>query len=469
MLFFNELEKFGQAAALISGKDSIVSYKELVQRADQMAKKIGERNLIFLMCRNSEESVIGYVGCLRNGIVPIMLSENIDSEFLKILMDKYHPSHMWTPEDYISAKGTVVYQDKGYKLYRTDMEQDYVMNKELALLLPTSGSTGSPKFVRQSAKNIQSNTEAIAAYLEITANDRAITTLPMNYTYGLSIIHTHLYRGAAIILTEETLFHKSFWEILKESKATTFGGVPYTYEILKKLHFRQMELPCLRYITQAGGKLDENLIEEFNEICMEKGIRFIVMYGQTEATARMSYLPWEKAKEKAGSIGVAIPGGQFSLIDEDRNEVTEAGKIGELVYRGDNVTLGYAESRMDLRKGDENNGILYTGDMAQRDTDGFYYIVGRKKRFLKIFGNRVNLDEVENLLNRGGIENACSGQDDCLKIYITDLSQEKQVFDYLVHRMGISKGGFEVRVISDIPRSESGKILYLELEKNENE
>ena len=181
-----------------------------------------------------------------------------------------------------------------------------------------------------------------------------------------------------------------------------------------------MELPSLRYLTQAGGRLGRELAEEFNAICEEKGIRLIVMYGQTEATARMSYLPWEDAGRKAGSIGIPIPGGKFELVDANGQLIDGADVVGELVYCGSNVTPGYAKSRMDLAKPDENKGVLYTGDMAKRDEDGFYYVVGRKKRFLKIFGNRVNLDEVENLLKKEGIENACTGQDDRMVVFLTD-------------------------------------------------
>jgi len=463
MFFFKGLEKYGDAIALIADTEEQVSYQQLVNRADTLAEQIGRRCLVFIACKNAVESVAGYVACMRHDIVPVLVSADIDTTLLNNLISSYHPAYIWGPVENENFIGEIVYADRSYGLRKTGLEEDYQLGEDLSLLLTTSGSTGSPKLVRQTWKNIQSNTDSIIEYLGIVASDRAITTLPMNYTFGLSIINTHLCSGARIILTDATLLEKSFWNLFKSQGATTFGGVPYTYDILKKLRFGRMDLPSLRYITQAGGKLVKEMAEEFNAICEEKGIQLIVMYGQTEATARMSYLPWKDAKRKAGSIGIAIPGGRFALIDVDGNEITEPDIVGEMVYFGENVTLGYAENRFELNKPDENNGELHTGDMAKWDADGFLYVVGRMKRFLKLFGNRVNLDEVENLLKKEGIENVCSGRDDHLVIFITNPAQEKETVDYIVNHTGISRGGFEVKHIEEIPRSESGKILYSSL------
>lgn len=464
MFFFKGLEKYGENTALVTEHECQISYRELVMRADSMAAKIGRRCLAFLVCRNVAEAVVGYVGCMRNDIVPVLISTDIDKKLFKNLTDSYHPAYIWCPEKWENSRAEAIFQDGEYCLKKTGLEEDYELGEELALLLTTSGSTGSPKLVRQTWKNIQSNTDSIIEYLGILPSDRAITTLPMNYTYGLSIINTHLCSGARMILTEATMMEKAFWTLFKSQEATTFGGVPYTYEILKKLRFGRMQLPSLRYITQAGGKLVKEMAEEFNTICKEKGIQLIVMYGQTEATARMSYLPWEEAERKAGSIGIAIPGGRFSLIDVNGNEIQNADEVGEMVYFGENVTPGYAESRKDLSKPDENHGKLHTGDMAKRDQDGFLYVVGRMKRFLKLFGSRVNLDEVENLLKNEGIENVCAGRDDHMVVFITNPGQKKETEDFLTNHTGISFGGFAVKHIEQIPRSDSGKVLYSALE-----
>jgi len=218
-------------------------------------------------------------------------------------------------------------------------------------------------------------------------------------------------------------------------------------------------------MTQAGGKISPELHKKFAEFAKRTGRRFVVMYGQTEATARMSYLPHEKSLEKCGSMGIAIPGGQFSLIDVDGAEITENEVTGELVYKGDNVMLGYAESGADLIKGDENGGVLVTGDMAKRDNDGYYYIVGRKKRFLKIYGNRVNLDEAELLVKTEfGIECACSGVDDKMTVYLTDEAVVQGVRKFIAEKTGLHLSAFEVKLIGAIPKNDAGKTQYSALE-----
>lgn len=466
MAFWDTLEQYGTRTALISQDGNTVSYQEMLRQADEIGQAVGKRCLVFSMCRNCICSVTGYIGFLRRHVVPVMIAEHIAPDLLANLLETYHPSYFYLPSEHTALVpcGTEVWSSDGYTLLQLDYEQDYELADELALLLTTSGSTGSPKLVRQSVRNIDVNTRSIVEYLGITENDRAITTLPMSYTYGLSILQTHLAQGAAIILTEATLMDKCFWTLFREQEATTFGGVPYIYEMLKKLRFARMDLPSLRYMTQAGGKLAKELAEEFSEICVQKGIRLIVMYGQTEATARMAYLPWEYAQSKAGSMGIAIPGGAFRLIDVDGNVIEEPEVAGELVYTGENVTLGYAQDRFDLNKPDENHGVLHTGDMAKRDADGFYYIVGRKKRFLKLFGSRVNLDEVECLLRQEGFECACTGTDDHMDIYVTDAIQIDRVKTYIKEHTSINYNGFQVHAIDAIPRNSAGKILYSALE-----
>lgn len=464
--FYNNIDKYQERVALVKDTGEQITYNQLVADADNLFQDIPSRTLIFLVCKNSQESVTGYVGCQRKGIVPVMINDGITGELFVQLGECYQPQYIYAPISFISEIQTeanqfeIVKSFGEYNLYRTQYREDVAIYEELALLLTTSGSTGSPKLVRQSYKNINANTESIAQYLNIGEDDRAITTMPMSYTYGLSIINSHLYKGARIILNDYALVNKEFWQLLKNERATTFGGVPYIYEMLKKLRFGRMELPDLHYITQAGGKLSKELAQEFNEICVDKGIKMIVMYGQTEATARMSYLPWESAREKAGSMGIAIPNGRFELIDVDGNTIEEPEVTGELVYYGDNVTLGYAEGRNDLSKGDENQGVLHTGDMAKRDADGFYYIVGRKKRFLKIFGNRINLDEVDELLKKEGYSCVCAGRDDKMKIYTTEKEGFDGIINFISKQTGLHPSAFEVVYIEEIPRNESGKILY---------
>ncbi len=273
--------------------------------------------------------------------------------------------------------------------------------------------------------------------------------------------------GATILVTDKGLMQKEFWNFFRSEGATSFGGVPYTYEMLERLRFARMELPTLRYMTQAGGKITPELHKKFAEYARDKNAKFVVMYGQCEATARMGYLPADKAVEKCGSMGIVIPGGKFELIDSEGQTIHDINTTGELVYRGDNVTLGYAQCGEDLAKGDERGGVLYTGDMAQVDGDGFYYIVGRKKRFLKIYGNRVNLDEVDRMIKGEfeGLEVACAGVDDHMYIFIDDEFVVDDVKKYVVNKTKLNPTAFKVVVIDSIPKNDAGKTLYKELEK----
>ena len=453
--------------ALVSSKGEQLTYAELAEASAQFKTFGLERNLCLCLCENSPASVIGYLGILQSGVVPLLLDRKTTHELLDDLLDLYHPRYMYVPQELAASFGAyhVLHEMRTYALLEANDVKPLALHDDLALLLTTSGSTGSPKLVRQSRRNIQSNTEAIVEYLGITSSERAITTLPMNYTYGLSIINSHLQAHATILLTDDSMNMKPFWTFFNEQGATSFGGVPFTYEMLKRVRFFRMDLPTLRYFTQAGGKLSPELHAEFAQWAIDHGKKFIVMYGQTEATARMGYLPAEKSLEKAGSMGIAIPGGTFTLIDVNGNAITEPNVTGELVYEGDNVTMGYAQAPEDLALGDERGGRLETGDMARFDEDGFYYIVGRKKRFLKIYGNRVNLDEIDRLLARAfeDVRCASTGVDDHMTTFVTDESVLEDVRQWLSSTTHLSQKAFDVRYIAEIPQNESGKVLYKQL------
>lgn len=448
-----------------------VTYGELDDIGKEIVQLTEGRCLVFAMCQNSIGSAVGYSSFVNNGIVPVLLNAHLEKELLRELVNNYKPQYLWVPAEQMAEYEEYhlesVYDIHGYVLLRTHFDIIYPLYDELCLMLTTSGSTGSPKLVRQSYSNVLSNAQSIVGYLKLDDLEKPITTLPMNYTYGLSIINSHLLVGATVLMTDKGLMQKEFWTFFREEGATSFGGVPYTYEMLERLRFFRMDLPSLRYMTQAGGKLIPELHKKFAEYAAEKGIDFIVMYGQCEATARMGYLPPDRTLEKCGSMGIAIPGGKFHLIDIDGRDITEAGITGELVYEGRNVTLGYAECGDDLIRGDEREGILRTGDMAQFDQDGYYYIVGRKKRFLKIYGNRVNLDEIDRMIKGkfASIDCASAGKDDHMCLFITDESIAAEVKEFVVHMTRLNPVAFRTIVIDEIPKNDAGKTLYRELEK----
>ena len=418
-----DIGKYGSQLAIIADDGRRLTYAELGELVSERSHSLQRGVLLFCLCKNTIESIVEYLACLEAGAPVVMLDATKDAETIENLRQIYKPG---------SSK----------------------CHPDLAMCLTTSGSTGSPKLVRLTLRNIIANAESIAEYLHIDANERPITMLPMYYSYGLSIINSHLLKGATILLTDKTYAQREFWNFLKENETTSMSGVPYTWELLRRLRFMRMDLPSVKTMTQAGGKLNAEIAKEYIQWAKSQGKRFIVMYGQTEATARMSYLPWEKAEEKYASIGVAIPGGEFSLAED-----------GELIYKGENVSMGYAECAEDLLKGDENHGILHTGDMARVDEDGFYYITGRKKRFVKIWGNRCNLDQIEQMVKTITTSCACAGVDDKVTVFVTQAGLDKTIIDLLASKTGLNPIAFQVKQIDAIPVSPSGKIDYPALQR----
>lgn len=461
----SELNKYINNIAIIDDNDFELTYKDLFSLSDSLNKHLSERSLVFTLCENTIGSMIGYFSFLNNRHVQLMLDATIDSIRLQNLISIYNPNYLWAPnsllEQFFNSK--IVYSNWNFSLINLN-KSNILLHEDLSLLLTTSGSTGSPKLVRLSFSNILSNAKSIAQYLKITDLERPITSLPMHYSYGLSVINSHLINGATILLTNFSVVQKEFWNFLKNKKATSIAGVPYTYQMLKMLRFENMDLPYLKTLTQAGGKLSSNLVKEYSDYAIKNSKEFIVMYGQTEATARMSYLPFNISQEKVESIGIPIPGGRFSLIDlQDKNEIHQSNISGELIYEGPNVSLGYANNISDLAKGDENFGKLYTGDLAYKDENGYFFITGRMKRFIKIYGNRINLDEIEQIILSKNIECACDGVDDKMTIYITNEDMAGVILNLLTLILKLNFRAFEIRTISEIPKNSSGKVLYTQL------
>lgn len=461
---FDTIEQYGARTAIYA--DRAYSYEEMIEAADAIAREVGNRTLVFCLCANTKESIFGYVGFLRGRIVPLLLDAAIQSEQLQHLINRYRPTHIWANRDHdvLAQEMDPVYAYGDYVLFANSYRIEHTLHEELALLLTTSGSTGSPKLVRLSYDNVFHNAASIVSYLDITEDDRPITTLPMNYSYGLSILNSHFVSGATVVVTDASIMQKEFWQLCRDQHVTTFGGVPFIYEMLQRLKFETMELPSLTKLTQAGGKLNSDLASTFTDTCERKGIQFFMMYGQTEATARMSYLPPHQNRSKAGGIGIAIPGGALMLRNEEGERINSPHVVGELIYKGANVSLGYAETLSDLAMGDENAGVLHTGDLAYMDEDGYFFIVGRLKRMIKMHGNRISLDELEELLRARGYACVCTGTDDELYVYTLhdDVASVKQVIRGLMNPRGVT-----ILRIDTIPRNESGKVLYSALPKRE--
>ncbi|MGN9908795.1 AMP-binding protein [Phytohabitans sp. LJ34] len=427
--FVQNLASFGDRPALIT-TDGSVSYADLAARAEEVARRLGPaRRLVQVEGGNSVDALVAYLGALA-GDHPVLLVPPGPSG--AAVAAAYDPD--------------VVIGPSGPREVRPGSAHD--LHPDLALLLSTSGSTGSPKLVRLSHDNLRANAASIAEYLDIRAEDRAATTLPMHYCYGLSVVNSHLLRGAGLILTDLSVADAAFWDHFRSARGTAFAGVPYTFDLLDRTGFASMRLPSLRYVTQAGGRLAPDRVARYAAQGRRDGWKFFVMYGQTEATARMAYLPPELAESRPSAIGVPIPGGSFRLDAS-----------GELVYSGPNVMLGYAEGPADLALG-RTVDELHTGDLARRGTDGLYEIVGRRSRFAKILGLRIDPQGVEALLEREGVRSFCAAGDDLLIVAAQAPADPASVRRLVARACRLPAGAVGVHVLDELPRLPSGKPDY---------
>jgi len=326
------------------------------------------------------------------------------------------------------------------------------VHPDLALLLSTSGSTGSPKLVRLSADAVEANARAIAAYLGLGPSDRSITSLPLQYCYGLSVLTSHLAAGASVVCTGASVVDPCFWDAVDRHEVTNLAGVPHTFELLDRSGFAERSHPTLRFLTQAGGRLAPEAVRRWAQVGQRRGFDLWVMYGQTEATARMAYLPPPLVEDNPDAVGVVVPGGSFRLEPVEGCAPDE----GELVYAGPNVMLGYAESPEDLALG-RTVDELRTGDLARIGEDGLVRIVGRRREVLKVFGLRIDLRRVADGLDAAGIDATCTGDDDGLAVAVHDATPVADVRRRLGAVTGLPASAIRVAAIGEVPRLASGK------------
>ena len=458
-LFFNKLKNFGTNLAFVNEFGHPFSYNELLSISNDFARNLDSRKLVLCLASNTGDFFSGYIGLLRKNLVPLLLPFQTDSVQIQNLIDIYKPTYIFIPKD-------SVFSDFDFKKVSThgiyelfiNSSNATVLNDELALLMTTSGTTGNSKLVRLSYINLQSNANSIVEYMNLNSKSRAITTLPFNYSYGLSIITSHLCVGGSIILNEKSIIENSFWEKYEMFTPTHFGGVPFTYEMLGRFKEKLFANQSLKTLTQAGGRLPEKVVKFFAEECKRRSIDFYVMYGQTEATARMSYLDCQSAIDRPSSIGKPISGGKFFIVDDDGTEITQNGLEGEIVYKGPNVSLGYATKDTDLSLGDENKGRLHTGDIGLRDELGFYYIKGRSSRIAKINGTRINLQEVEDFISTLGVNSCVLSDDSRIYIFYERCSQENDIGIQVAHYLKIRSTSLVLKELESLPRTVSGKI-----------
>ena len=442
----------GDRVALI-GSHGTLTYAELARRVDELADRLGPtRRLVLVEGAHTVDAIVAHLSALAGGHV-VLLSGDAAVDTLALA---YRPDVV-IGSDYVEVREGTAHD----------------LHADLALLLSTSGSTGSPKLVRLSHDNVLSNATAIADYLALRPGDVAATTLPMHYCYGLSVLHSHLLAGAALLLTDRSVLDDEFWKDVRDHGVTSFAGVPHTFELLDRVGFAEMDLPSLRYVTQAGGKLAPDDVRRHAELGRRRGYDFFVMYGQTEATARMAYLPPELALTAPEAIGIPIPGGGFHLEPLPERPLARADEVGddgavavgELVYDGPNVMLGYADAPADLALGREIDH-LHTGDVARLRADGLYEVIGRRSRIAKVFGLRIDLDHVERVLAGRGVVAAAADGGDHLILAVCDGARPVPVAD--VQELArlefhLPAAGVHVSTWAEIPRLPSGKTDYRRL------
>lgn len=408
------------------------------------------KELIFLYLDNSIECVTDFFSALKSNHAMVMLGLEL-AEHFKITLEKtYSPTFIFDKK----RSGIEGYA-KRERFFERETRVKSTIHPAIKILLSTSGTTGSPKFVKLSDENLLSNATAITSYLPIQSTDVTPLNLPIFYSYGLSVLTSNALKGGKIVCGNTDVLNRSFWGNMEKFGYTSIAGVPFVYEMLDRIGFTKKKYPSLKYFTQAGGKLQDKLVKKFADYAAQEGALFFVMYGQTEATARMSYLPPEKLQEKTGSIGIAIPNGKLFVDPEN----------SELCYEGANVFGGYVTQPDDLKTFDQQQ-VLHTGDLARQDADGYFYITGRLKRFVKLFGNRINLDELESLVNREfDVMCKCVGDNDKKLLLVSDhlKGKENEIRNYLAEELKIHPSVVVIREVGEIPLTVNGKVNYSDI------
>lgn len=458
----------GEALAIIdAGNGAHLTHAELDARVRvagaRLRAEIGLPGVVALIAANSIDAVVGYLAALEAGCAVAWVDPTPHA--VANVIAAYQPDAVLigaaelaaaeafaaasTEAAAISSYVMADWPGDGQALLVRRAARAGTPHADLAVLLQTSGSTGNPKLVRLSHANVVANARAIASYLGLSSGERSLQALPLQYSYGLSLLNSHLVAGAATILPAHSFLRGEFWQAAAAHGATSFAGVPFMYEALLRVRWSAGKTPTLRTLTQAGGRLAPPLIDKLRIMMAELGGRVFIMYGQTEATARMAFVPPDRLADKLGSIGVAIPGGELAVRD------------GELIYRGPNVMLGYAESAADLARGDERMGELLTGDLGRVDEDGFFYVTARKSRFAKLFGKRVGLDDVEAEAQRVvGVAVAAIEVAGHVAVVVEADAVPDDLCPHLCRYLGVAPSAVRGVALMPLPRTARGKHDY---------
>lgn len=435
-----------------------LSFDEAYSCADTISESL-PRGVLLLSAKDRLVFALSYLAALRSNTPVLVVDHETPIDTLRSLAKVFDVS-----------SAVIDGQDSFYSWARTSLENNVslfvnpevsttVINKDLAALMPTSGSTGSPKCVRVSYNNIRASALAIGQYLKISKGRVLITSLPLHYTYGLSLLHLAMGYQVPLVLSEHSTFSSDFWSDFLQHKATDFSGVPFQYEMILRSGTPPGVFEQIECMTQAGGRLEPDKTCRFLELAATFGFLYFTMYGQTEATPRISYVPPDFATSKLGSVGIPIPGGSLSI---ERNQNIE--ESGEVVYSGPNVCLGYASSARDLGLPDEFKGALKTGDLGYLDEDGYLFITGRANRDIKVSGKRVSLDALEQSLKDLDGEHVVLGVDERVLVVSSGVDAGL-VRETVQSSSSLHPSKISIVSVSALPRLSSGKVDYQSLKR----
>ena len=444
----------GDVVLVDASSGATTTVDDVRARAAELAEPVSA--LTFLVADASVGSWLTGLALLEARSPFALVDPGMGRDAMLALVDRY------TPDRIIDPAGVLV--DGGEWRSAAPTTETH---PDLAVLLTTSGTTGSPRFVRLSADNIAHNARQIAEALSLGPADRAATTMPLTYSFGLSVLTSHAVSGGALVVSTRSVIEPGFWDELARQGTTTLAGVPVTFKMLKRLGFADRETP-INTLIQAGGRLDPELVAHFHEALSARGGRFFVMYGQTEASPRMSVLPHDLLPAKLGSVGLPLAGGRLRILDAQDRELPPM-TTGRVVYDGPNVMMGYADSPADLALGDVFGDVLDTGDEGRLDDDGCLYLSGRTKRICKLSGVRISLDEVETLaaaiVPEGADVAAYSTGDDALVLVVEgDHDGPDEIRRTLANRLKVPPKLVTVRVGEVLPRLSNGKPDYRTLQ-----
>lgn len=478
-----EKSKYLYKIAVIDKKE--YSYKEIFLKVKSIGnmlkdKEINNKNSILLMGENSVFFIESYFGIIDSGAICVPVNPSFTVEHIKYIIDSLHVKIIFVQKKLI--KKLECFIRDGIEIFTEEYidnlpiakeKSNEVNNEDVAVILFTSGSTSTPKGVMLTHDNLIYNTNSIIEYLLLREEDRMEVVLPFYYCYGTSLLHTHFRVGGSLVINNRFMFPETVLEDINKYKCTGFAGVPTTFQILlKKSSIKDTKLPSLRYITQAGGRMANIFIEELLNIL--EGVDIFIMYGQTEATSRLSYLPPKVLKEKMGSIGKGIPGTELKVLGRNGQEVAP-GEIGEIVAKGGNVMRGYFKDEEETYKV-LKNGYLYTGDLGITDDEGYIYIVGREKNIIKSGGNRISPKEIEDAIIELeevlecaviGVEDEIMGE--AVKVFVV-LNDEnitnKDIINHCKGKLPSYKLPKYIEVVDKLPKNSSGKVLISVLKES---